>query len=426
LRYRYVVCVCTFLGYIMVFFHRVSPAVIALDMQADFAASGALLGLLGSAYFYSYALMQIPTGLLVDSWGARKTVTASLIVAAGGSVLMGLAPSLGLAIVGRVMVGLGVATVFVSNYKLLSEWFDARGFMRMGGLFQSMGGVGAAGAGVPLAYLSDLFSWRWALVVVGLATLGIGLLFYALVRNRPQEKDWPPIAEQLDDDSLEKVPMGSAIMQVLKRPAYWAVALWAFSIAGVSFALAGLWGGPYLIQVHGLSRAGAGGVLTMLALAMVFGSPIVSWAGNYWGRKPAIVATGLIVLASLAFIWAGGENLPVWSLSVLFFMIGFGGPSAASLQAAVPKEMFPLNIAGTAIGLVNLFPFVGAGILQVVIGGILAHYAPAEGQYTVAGYNCMFMFCTCLAATGVLASLFIPETMPKNQRIRQRAMLADQ
>ena len=141
--YRYIICLLIFLSYVLVFFHRLCPAVIALDMQEAFGASGTLLGLLGSAYFYPYAIMQLPTGLLADSWGSRKTVSAFFVLAASGSVLMGMAPNLAMATFGRVMVGLGVSTVFVCNFKLLAEWFNPEQFVIMGGVFMVMGGVGA-------------------------------------------------------------------------------------------------------------------------------------------------------------------------------------------------------------------------------------------------------------------------------------------
>ena len=111
--YRYLICLLIFLCYVLVFFHRLCPAVIALDIQSSFGISGTLLGVLGSAYFYAYAIMQLPTGLMADSWGPRKTVAVFLILAAVGSVVMGLAPNLAVAILGRILVGIGVSTVFV-------------------------------------------------------------------------------------------------------------------------------------------------------------------------------------------------------------------------------------------------------------------------------------------------------------------------
>ena len=143
-RYRIFAVIC--LSYILVYFHRLCPAVIALDMQESFGTSATLLGVLGSAYFYPYAIMQLPTGLLVDSWGPRKTVSSFFLLAAVGSVLMGTASNLTLAMVGRLLVGVGVSTLFVSNFKLLAEWFTPREFVVMGGIFMATGGLGALSA----------------------------------------------------------------------------------------------------------------------------------------------------------------------------------------------------------------------------------------------------------------------------------------
>jgi MFS family permease len=157
--YRYIICLLIFISYVVVFFHRLCPAVIALDLQEAFGASGTLLGVLGSAYFYPYAIMQLPTGLLADSWGPRKTVSAFFVLAASGSVLMGMAPNLTRAILGRILVGVGVSTLFVCNFKLLAEWFNPKQFVIMGGIFMAMGGVGALFSSAPLGWTSNLIGW---------------------------------------------------------------------------------------------------------------------------------------------------------------------------------------------------------------------------------------------------------------------------
>ena len=105
LRYRWLIFWILAVSYIMVYFHRLCPAVVAEDMRRDLATGGGLLGLLGSAYFYPYALMQLPAGLLSDSWGPRKTITLFFCVAFAGSVILGIAPNVYAAIVGRTLVG---------------------------------------------------------------------------------------------------------------------------------------------------------------------------------------------------------------------------------------------------------------------------------------------------------------------------------
>jgi len=138
-------------GYILVYFHRLCPAVVAVDMMRDLHAGGALLGLLGSAYFYPYALMQLPAGLLSDSWGPRRTITLFFTIAFAGSLLLGFAPSLFWAIVGRTLVGLGVSMLFVPTMKVLAEWFRIREFVTMTAILMAMGGLGSLTAATPLA-----------------------------------------------------------------------------------------------------------------------------------------------------------------------------------------------------------------------------------------------------------------------------------
>ncbi|MEJ2025360.1 MAG: MFS transporter, partial [Deltaproteobacteria bacterium] len=279
IAYRYVICLLLFLCYVLVFFHRLCPAVIALDIQASFGIGGTLLGFFSSAYFYSYAAMQLPTGLMADFWGPRKTVASFLILAGIGSIMMGLAPNLPLAMAGRILVGIGVSTVFVCNFKILSEWFSARKFVIMGALFMAMGGVGAAISGAPLAWMSNLMGWRMTLVLVGIVTLLLAVLAAIFVRNRPSEMGLPPVGkEQVGNRETRGLMQGLSL--VVLSPRFWPIALWAFCVVGLSFAVGGLWGGPYLMRVYGMSKSAAGEVLSTFALALIAGSPLLGWAAN--------------------------------------------------------------------------------------------------------------------------------------------------
>ena len=149
LRYRWLIFGILAFSYILVYFHRLCPAVVAEDMRRDLATGGGLLGLLGSAYFYPYALMQLPAGLLSDSWGPRKTITLFFGVAFAGSVILGMAPNVFTAIVGRTLVGLGVAMLFAPTLKVLAEWFRVKEFAMMTGILMAMGGIGSYSSSGP-------------------------------------------------------------------------------------------------------------------------------------------------------------------------------------------------------------------------------------------------------------------------------------
>jgi MFS family permease len=393
-----------------VFFHRLCPAVIALDIQASFGLTGTLLGVLGSAYFYAYALMQLPTGLMADSWGPRKTVSSFFILAGIGSVLMGLAPSLSVAIIGRILVGIGVSTVFVCNFKLLSEWFTPRQFILMGAAFMAMGGIGALSSSAPLAWVSDAIGWRMTLIVVGLITLAMAGLVYGFVRNRPSDIGLTPI-RPADESMTEKIGLLAGLKMVAVAGRFWPLAIWAFCVIGLSFTIGGLWGGPYLMHVYGLSKTAAGGVLSTFALALIFASPIFGWLGNRLGRKPLLIgcSMGLILVCGLLSGLVDTLSLPALYILFLCFFICSG--SVGPVLAAAAKESFPISISGTSVGMVNLFPFAGATFFQILFGAVLTAQSNGQAVYATVGYRYMFLICLAAATLSLVAAIFMKETL---------------
>ena len=392
------------------FFHRLCPAVIALDIQASFGLSGTLLGVLGSAYFYAYAIMQLPTGLMADSWGPRKTVSAFFILAGIGSVMMGVAPNLAVAVMGRILIGIGVSTVFVCNFKLLSEWFTVRQFVIMGSAFMAMGGLGALSSSAPLAWISSAVGWRMTLIAVGIITLLMAGLVYAFVRNRPSDMGLPSIRPDRHAAQIE-IGVLSGIKMVVFSGRFWPIAVWAFCVVGISFAVGGLWAGPYLMQVYGLSKSAAGAVLSTFALAMIFGSPLLGWLSNRFGRKPVLIGCSVILIGVTGTMSWFVDTLSLSALYLLFFCFFITGGAIGPIVAAVSKELFPISISGTAVGVVNLFPFAGAAFFQILIGAVLTGHVQGQEHYAIIGYQTMFLICLAGAVLSLAAALLMQETM---------------
>ncbi|MEW6672540.1 MAG: MFS transporter [Thermodesulfobacteriota bacterium] len=410
-NYRYVICALIFSGYVLVFFQRLCPAVLALDIQESFGAGGTLLGVLASAYFYPYALMQLPTGLLVDHWGPRYTVSFFFVIAALGALLMSYSDSLKIAVFGRVLVGLGVSTLFVSYFKLIAEWFPSRQFVILGGLFMAMGGVGALLASVPLAWISSLIGWRPTLAVIGLLTFVAAVLIFAFVRNRPADMELPPIQTEPATGPAPETPLWQGLKAVVTAGRFWPISIWSFFAPGIAFAVGGLWGGPFLMQVYGLSKPAAGGVLSTFALSLIFGGPLLGWAANRLGRKTVLtLCSSLLLFVCLALYLFMARLSPAW-LYVLFFCIFLAGGAAGPIQAAVSRELFPAAVAGTAMGSVNLFPFLGGAFFQVLVGAFIAGGAGSTRTAVLGGYQKMFLIYSLGALISLAAACLMRETL---------------
>ena len=159
LRYRWAVFGILALAYFFVYFHRVSSAVVSTEMQTTFGVStAASLGLLSSVYFYAYTVMQLPSGLLTDSWGPRRTVSIFTLIAAAGAILTGIASSFEQVIAGRLLIGIGVAMVYIPTMKILANWYRKNEFASLSGILLAVGNIGALSAAGPLALMSEALS----------------------------------------------------------------------------------------------------------------------------------------------------------------------------------------------------------------------------------------------------------------------------
>jgi len=420
MTYRWAVFWVMALAYIFVYFHRLCPAVVAVDLQNAFSASAGLMGVLASAYFYPYALMQLPAGLLSDSIGPRKTATFFLAIAGVGSLIFGLAGGIGVAVAARVMVGVGVSMVFIPAMKILSQWFRAREFASMTAILNIMGGVGALTAAAPLALMTGWFGWRASFEIIGAITLFMAAVVWFVVRNRPEDKGWPSIAEIDHSGPGTAVPPMSISLwegarSVVTEKYFWPLAVWFFCGCGIYFSFGGLWAGPYLMHVYGLSRAETGNILNMIAVGLIVGSPLVSTLSDkvFHSRKKVMIPVTAVLVGEFLLLSVFPSGLPQPLLYLAVFVMTVCSASIVVIGFSTTKELFPIEIAGTSVGTVNLFPFLGGAIFQPALGWILEAFPrAASGGYSLEAYRAMLLVLAGAAIVGLVSTFLMKETFP--------------
>lgn len=178
-------------AFVLAFFHRLAPGAIAADLRATFDASATALGFIAALYFYPYAAMQLPAGVLADSIGPRRLFTAGSVVAGIGSLLFAFATDVGWLLAGRAFVGLGVAVAFVSVLKLIASWYSDREFGTWVGVLMLVGNVGGVLATVPLAWITQYVSWRAVFAAAGVVSLLLALCIWLWVRDDPRDAGVP-------------------------------------------------------------------------------------------------------------------------------------------------------------------------------------------------------------------------------------------
>jgi sugar phosphate permease len=414
LRYRWIIFAILSCQYLFVYFHRVCPAVVAQELVQTFSISATSLGVLASGYFYPYALMQIPGGLLADSLGPRKTVAFFTLLAAAGAFMFGLSPSFGVATVSRIVVGLGLSVVFVSTMKALAEWFKPGEYAKISGALMAVGGIGWLSAATPLALISKSFGWRTGFIAIGCITVVLSLLTWLFVVDTPKKKGYPEIIEGRPVPGARgKIGLWEGIKLVYSTPRFWPLAVWCFCNGSIIFSFCGLWAGPYLTDIYGLSKAAIGNILSMVAVGMVVGSPFLGYLSDnvLRSRKKVLFICSLVIAVEWAIFYFYYQALSVPVLYLFFFMIGVCIGASVVIAFTATKELFPLEIAGTSVSCVNLFGFVGGVIYQPLIGHLLDTAGKVNGRYVAQGYGWAVLLLFATSILFLISTFFVKDAL---------------
>ena len=396
----------TFL-FLLVTFHRFALGVIAADLMAAFATAAVGLGGLASVYFYLYGLLQLPSGILADTWGPRRTLAASALLMTAGAFLFAAAPSLPVAYAGRVLVGLGVAPVLVNTLKLVSAWFPARAFATMIGLTAMVGNLGGFLAGGPFALLVAAVGWRVSFATVGAITAALGAALLLAVRDRPAQAAVRPAAGA--------PALWSAAAALLRDGRIWLLLMTKMGFDMSFFAFFVVWGVPFLTQTTGVSPTVAGFHLSFGALGFMLGGPVLGFLSDrvMRERRRPILLSALAHTALWVLFLGSAPLRPGAGLAALMAGLGFTA-AGLLLCLACAKELSPPETMGISTALVNGGGFIGAAVLQIVLGAVLdsrwegAMIAGAR-VYPLAAYLKAFSLCLVIMTGTCLAAFFIRE-----------------
>lgn len=393
-------------------FYRVSTAVIAPDLVETFRLNTESLGVLGGAFFYSFALMQIPMGVLLDRIGPRFVMTIFGLIGACGALVFAGANTFLVAIAGRILMGVGMASVLMGSLKVFVLRFPGSKFSTLSGALISIGTLGSILATSPLAWLSLNVGWRLTFVVAGCATILCAFLIFWALKTRDGQEEIPSDPALVN---VPKTPIKKLLPLVLGSLSFWQISAFAFFRYGTFVALQGLWLGTYLMDVKGLSSVEAGNILMMLSIGYIAGTPIAGYLSDRVIRSAKLTAFGSVTFYTVCLLpLTGFVNItnPVF-FWILFFMLGFfNGPG--TLAYTHVKELYPIHISGTVIAAVNFFVMAGGAVLTPSLGLVIAAITPKNQLFSPVAYHWAFLVCF----LGIAASLIF-YAFSKTRQIRR-------
>lgn len=377
-------------GYYLSYLYRSVNAVIAEDLVADVGLSASDLGLLTSAYFVVFAAFQLPLGLLLDRYGARRVHGSLLLLASLGALGFSVGDGLLQLWLARALIGLGVAGGLMAAFKAITQWFPESRWPLVNGCFLAMGGLGAMSATAPVELLLQVTDWRGVFAGLAAATAVVAMAILLVVPDRHGIGAPQSLAEQLQ-----------GVRHVFADRFFWRLAPMAFLCMSTSLAIQGLWAGPWLRDVAGFERSEVASTLFLLAAAMTVGFVFWGSAADFLARRgvplTSTVGVGvallLIVLAAITFEVDRNAQWP-W---VLFGLTA----NVTALSYTVVSRHFPLRLSGRANTALNLLVFLGAFAAQYAMGGIVDFWSEApDGSYPETAYQIAFatMLALCAAA----------------------------
>lgn len=394
-------------AYAVSFFHRVCPAVLSVDLMRDFSADAASFSLISSSTMLGYALTQIPSGLLADIMGGRRTLALYQVLAGLLCMAFTFCDALASAVVCRFLLGLTLAAN-IPAYKMLALRVPAEDYARYSVVLTCSGAVGTLMAASPLVALADLAGWRGALFMAGAFTVFLGFALLVLLR-RPS--DAGAVRVPSVRENVRELREGARV--VLRMKEFWLIFLWFMFVIGNMFALVTMWWGGYLMQANGLTREAAGLSISVMSLGPLPLALAVPWLSDrvFHSRRIFLLAAALLESAVFGFIWLNGENgLSFAALTVLGLMVTVSTNALGTLCFTMVKESVPVSALASACGLLNASGPVMAAVIQSVFGAVVA-WKTGEGASAGAAYGDAFalLFAGALVAAG--AALFMKDTL---------------
>ncbi|MFD1513291.1 MFS transporter [Halomarina rubra] len=404
-RWRWLLWAVLAVGFLLVNFHRVSTAVLAADLTRAFDTTAAELGLLHASFFYVYAALQLPAGVLADRAGSRRVAAAGVAVMSLGVAWFALADSLAAGFVGRTLVGVGGSVCYIATLRFCANWFRRDQFATMTGWTVAAAGLGGVFAATPLALAVAAVGWRDALLVTAVAGAVVAVVVYALVRDSPAKAGFDPVDGATPPGrTVDLATLWRNVRHVLADRETWLLGGMLFFVIGTNFTVLGLWGVPYIADVYGESVATASLYVLVANVGFLLGPPVLGTLSDRVGRRTEVIlaSTVLFTLAYGAVFVLVTPPLPVFGALLFLALFTNGG---TVLAFTVAKERHAASASGTVTGTINSIGYFGAAVFPALMGAVLDAYWTGETidgarVYTVGGYRVAFGLAT---LTGLVA-----------------------
>ena len=396
-------------AYVASHFFRASNVTIGLDLMRDLAIGPEALGALTGAFFFGFSAMQIPCGFFFDRYGPRLTVFGMLLLATIGGLVFTLAPSWPLLLTGRALMGAGFGVMLIGSMVVISRWFSPDRFSTLAGMVMSIGLIGNLLATTPLAWGADQIGWR------GVFAMGLLFTFVAAVAVFLVVRDAPPGHPFLERKTETASEMLRGLGEVLRNRRLHFILALNFCNYACTFTVQGLWGGPFLREVHGLSKIQSGNVLLSAVVAYQVGVLLFGPLDRLLDTRKWIVVAGTVVIASILATLGLTSGGPTWLAVGSIVAIGFFSASSTMIMTH-GRGVIPDRLIGRGMATINTAVMFGVACMQTLSGVILGLFPPMDdGTRSELAYRGLFGFMAVVLLIAVSIYAQVADVRPSDE-----------
>ncbi len=370
-------------AYVASHFFRAANVTIGLDLMHDLDIGPEALGALTGAFFFGFSAMQIPCGLFFDRFGPRRTICGMLVLAITGATIFTLAPSWPVLFAGRVLMGAGFGVMLIGSMVVITRWFPPDRFSTLAAVVLAVGLLGNLLATTPLAWGTQAIGWRWVFALVVAFSICALIAIWVIVRDAPPGH---PYHARRHETAVQLL---RGLAEVLRNPSLPFILVLNFCNYACTFTVQGLWGGPYLREVHGLSITQSANVLLAAVVAYQCGMLCFGPLDRLLDTRKWIAVGGTVIIALILGV-LGLSRAPLWLAVGAIVAIGFFSASSTMIMTH-GRGIFPDRLIGRGISIMNTCVMLGVACMQTLSGVILGAFQPlADGARPELAYRTLF------------------------------------
>ncbi len=356
-------------AFVLSLFHRGSLSVISNTVMQELQLTATQLSNAASITFYTYAIMQIPAGILLDRFGYQKVSFTGISVAGLGSLILAVSHSFFTLMIARFLIGLGTSVLFISVLKAQRTWFTMRELIKISGLLSVLGCVGAIASTFPLASLTTLIGWRTTMIVIACICWFSAFLIMTQVQEQPAEAT--PFTK--NTRAVERFTLKQAFRECLSNQVVLRNFLVLFSSVGSTTALTGLWGISYITAIYQVSATTASFYIAFILYGLLTGSMLIHKVASRFQHQLLLIPRYAAIISLLCWIvfLAGFHGKPPLSiLAVFLFTLGLMATSHLISFIDIANQL-DHAYNGLASSIVNSGEFIGSSLISILIGFFL-------------------------------------------------------